>query len=313
MVGASVAVRPISTDICVALLAGEQQERGGEHRRDHRAADEALRGAEHHHLAQAGCAGAGEREQREAECAGDEQHAGRQQARQPARQRDHDDLGDQVAGLHPGCFVRAGGEARLDVGDRGGDDLDVQDRHEHPDHHRHEADPLRASRGDPAAVGAPLMAMTWSSVAAAAPNRPSRCASGPRVSTSAVTDRPARSQPACAASAGSSTSLTGTRCTTLVKLPVAFSGGSRLNSAPVAGARLSTRPSTAASGSMSGTSRTFMPGAHAAKLGLLEVGDDIEFVAQRCDRDELRAGVTCWPSSAARLPAMPSNGARITV
>ena len=31
---------------------------------------------------------------------------------------------------------------------------------------------------------------------------------------------------------------TGTRCTILVKLPVAFSGGSTLNTAPVAGARL---------------------------------------------------------------------------
>ena len=35
---------------------------------------------------------------------------------------------------------------------------------------------------------------------------------------------------------------TGTRCTILVKLPVAFSGGSTLNTAPVAGARLATWP-----------------------------------------------------------------------
>ena len=60
-----------------------------------------------------------QREQREAERAGDEQHARGQQARQPAGQRDHDDLGDQVAGLHPGRLVRAGGQAGLDVGDRG--------------------------------------------------------------------------------------------------------------------------------------------------------------------------------------------------
>ncbi len=36
---------------------------------------------------------------------------------------------------------------------------------------------------------------------------------------------------------------TGSRCTILVKLPVAFSGGSKLNSEPLAGAKLSTLPS----------------------------------------------------------------------
>ena len=35
---------------------------------------------------------------------------------------------------------------------------------------------------------------------------------------------------------------TGTRCTILVKLPVAFSGGSRVNTEPEAGATLSTVP-----------------------------------------------------------------------
>ena len=41
---------------------------------------------------------------------------------------------------------------------------------------------------------------------------------------------------------GSSTIFTGTRCTTFTKLPVAFSGGSRLKRAPVAAAMLSTLP-----------------------------------------------------------------------
>ena len=40
----------------------------------------------------------------------------------------------------------------------------------------------------------------------------------------------------------SNTSCTGTRCTTLTKLPVAFSGGSRLKRAPVARGMLSTWP-----------------------------------------------------------------------
>ena len=48
------------------------------------------------------------------------------------------------------------------------------------------------------------------------------------VDRSAVTDRPGRSRPSVAASP-SSVTRTGTRCTILVKLPVAFSGGSTLN------------------------------------------------------------------------------------
>ena len=56
-----------------------------------------------------------------------------------------------------------------------------------------------------------------------------------RVSTVTVTESPGRSF--AASSAGTDT-FTGTRCVILVKLPVAFSGGSRENSEPEAGARL---------------------------------------------------------------------------
>ncbi len=55
------------------------------------------------------------------------------------------------------------------------------------------------------------------------------------------TDMPGRRSPDVALSP-SSTILTGMRCTTLVKLPVALSGGSSANSWPLAGARLSTWP-----------------------------------------------------------------------
>ena len=69
----------------------------------------------------------------------------------------------------------------------------------------------------------------------------------PDVLTETTADRPGRRRPTRALSAGS-TIFTGTRCTTLVKLPLAFSGGSRLNSAPLAGAMLSTRPVTSMPG-----------------------------------------------------------------
>ena len=68
-----------------------------------------------------------------------------------------------------------------------------------------------------------------------------------RVSTVTVTDRPGRSIRASGASAGKAM-RTGTRCTILVKLPVALSGGSRLNWAPLAGAKLSIGRSTAGPG-----------------------------------------------------------------
>src|SRR5258708_23377018 len=53
-------------------------------------------------------------------------------------------------------------------------------------------------------------------------------------------DMPGRSRPFRLGS--SSTILTGTRWTILVKLPVALSGGSSANSKPLAGDRLSTWP-----------------------------------------------------------------------
>ena len=59
------------------------------------------------------------------------------------------------------------------------------------------------------------------------------------------TDMPGRSR--CSGSwLPSSTIFTGTRCTTLTKLPLAFSGGSRLKRDPVAAAMLSTLPVNAA-------------------------------------------------------------------
>ncbi len=52
---------------------------------------------------------------------------------------------------------------------------------------------------------------------------------------------------------------TGTRCTTLVKLPVAFSGGSRANCAPVPGEKLSIRPPNSCSPSASTVKVTGWP------------------------------------------------------
>ena len=83
-------------------------------------------------------------------------------------------------------------------------------------------------------------------------------------------------------------SRTGTRCTILVKLPVAFSGGSTLNCAPVAGARLATWPWKISPGSTSAVDGDRLARAHRGELALLEVGVDPQALG-RHDRHELRA------------------------
>src|SRR6202043_3761850 len=65
-----------------------------------------------------------------------------------------------------------------------------------------------------------------------------------------ITDMPGRNSTG-APSSRVSAIFTGMRCTTLVKLPVALSGGSSANSWPLAGAMLSTWPGTRWRGKMS--------------------------------------------------------------
>ena len=68
---------------------------------------------------------------------------------------------------------------------------------------------------------------------------------------------------------------TATRCTTLVKLPVALSGGSSENCEPEAGATEVTTPSIDRPPSASTATSTFWPGLDRGELRLLEIGVDI--------------------------------------
>ena len=90
--------------------------------------------------------GAGDREDQEQHRVGQQVAAQREHLREPAGERDDDDLGDQVGGGDPAAVIDAGADRALDVGERGVDDLDVQ--------HRHEGAEGRADHGDPAS-GAP--------------------------------------------------------------------------------------------------------------------------------------------------------------
>ena len=80
---------------------------------------------------------------------------------------------------------------------------------------------------------------------------------------------------------------TGSRCTILVKLPVALSGGSSENTEPEAGEKLSTVPSMACSGSASTAIEAGLAGPQAAELGLLEVGVDVDVVERNEAREPL--------------------------
>ena len=71
---------------------------------------------------------------------------------------------------------------------------------------------------------------------------------------------------------------TGTRCTILVKLPVALSGGSSENTEPEAGATLTTVPSMRAIRTGVDRDGDRLAGLAAGELRLLEVGIDVDRV-----------------------------------
>ena len=131
-----------------------------------------------------------------------EQPPRRENPRQPAGKRNHDDFGNQIRRLHPTDLILRGGQSPADVLQRRGNDLDVQQRHEHADAHDHEWENVRIRNG-----GGKTVAFISRSFHSLLPSLKARDATGrappfhhPRIIRTA------------------------TRCTILVKLPVAFSG-----------------------------------------------------------------------------------------
>src|SRR6185436_625160 len=206
----------------LAAVAGREgfQEHGlGE--RLQRAAGEPLHDAEDHERAQGGSEAAQEGGHREPGDRDEEEPLAAEVVREPAREGQHDRVGHEVRREGPGGLVDGGGEAARDVGQRHVDHRRVEDLHERREHHRRRDDP-RVDDGHGGAL-----------------RRDRPCAHFVR--TVGTTDMPGRrrwsgSWPL------SNVIFTGTRCTTFTKLPVAFSGGSRLKRAPVAAAMLSTLP-----------------------------------------------------------------------
>ena len=134
---------------------------------------------------------------------------------QPSRNRDDGDVRHRIRGRDPGDLIERGPEVGADVVQRDVHDGDVQERHQAGDHR---------ARGD-----------EWLAPAQDGGLRAHQ--SLVRTMTSAL--MPGRSSTPAEPSRRMST---GMRWTTFTKFPVALSGGSRANRAPVAPAMLSTWP-----------------------------------------------------------------------
>ena len=237
-----------------------------------RAADEALHHPPDDHLVDRGRQPAHQARGGEAGGGDGEENSRPERPRQKSRQRDHHHFGDEIGGLHPGYLVAARRETSLDLRQRGGDDLDVQDRHEHAEDHGEEGDEtarldaIGGGRRRSAAGGSQIIPVGCRISCARHGNLAANAgrsafaavyctrldatlvraaialflATAPGlVSTLTTTDMPGRSSP-CSATAAGTSMRTGRRWTILVKLPVALSGGSKEKTEPEAGATLTT-------------------------------------------------------------------------
>ena len=92
--------------------------------------------------------------------------------------------------------------------------------------------------------GSALRVASWRSVRTCALRMRCAATGAPGLVSTLDDDRHAGAQHAtCSATSAGTRMRTGRRCTILVKLPVALSGGSSENTEPEAGAKLATRPS----------------------------------------------------------------------
>jgi hypothetical protein len=183
-------------------------------------------------------------------------------------------LPDAEARRHPGAFVEAEMQAAAQVGDAEGGDAAAERRHDRAEQHAENADigtqrvgaqarmtNARSGERRPRA-GEGRVADAHGCFAAGAASRRRRaarrrCRSSPRPTCRAAPARRARDSL-------SSAIFTGTRCTTLVKLPVALSGGSSAKVLPVPGDQLSTWPVSTRSGNASTVTRAAGRGAHSS-------------------------------------------------
>ena len=83
-----------------------------------------------------------DRKERKEEGIDEDIAAERENVAEISRQRDDDDLADQVGGGDPGAVIDTCADAALDIEKRGIGDLDIEDRHEGADHTGENGDPF---------------------------------------------------------------------------------------------------------------------------------------------------------------------------
>src|SRR5258706_6409 len=158
---------------------------------NHRGAKKALKRPEHNHAFDVPCKSAEQAREGESGRRGSEQPPCRKYTCQPARKGNHGDFGDQIGGLHPTDLVLGGGQSAADVLQGRGNNLDVQQGHEHSHAHDHKGKNLP----EPACGSGGVAHRPALSDAAAFSSEP--------VFTLAVTESPGRNWPRVAVSLSS--------------------------------------------------------------------------------------------------------------
>ena len=176
------------------------------------AAEETLRQAKDDQLSKTVRDAAEERADREHRDADHEIAFASQDVAKPSGDRQHNSVRNEVGSQGPGCLVTAGGEAACDVGQRHVDNGGVEDLHKGRECNGYRDQPWIMA-GLPSAAGRRCTGFTHWTVTEGWAEMPSGSGmSGLRPLSITI--------------------LTGTRCTTLTKLPVAFSGGNAVNFEP---------------------------------------------------------------------------------
>ena len=125
----------------------KQSDDEGEGERDQDAAAKTLDRAQDDHLLQVPREGTSRRKDEEQDCVDQQISPDRERLGKPARQRDDDDLGNKIGGRNPTAVIDTGTDRALDVGQRGVDNLNVQDRHEGPNRGADNGHPGSNGRG----------------------------------------------------------------------------------------------------------------------------------------------------------------------
>ena len=141
--------------------------------------------------------------------------------------------------------------------------------------------------------------------------RPTPWPAGAPVSIVGSTDIPGRTR-VPSEGCSSSTIFTGTRCTTLVKLPVALSGGSSANVLPVPGDQAVHMAGEREVGKGVDSDASRLANPNVGHLGLLVVRDHPD-VRERNDGDHLRADIDELAEPHLPLADQPIRGRQIRV